>query len=349
MRTISIGDRKIGPGEPSFIIAEAGVNHNGKLDLAMELVEAAAQSGADAVKFQTFKAEKLVTGSAKMADYQVKNTGKSTSQYEMLKKLELSYEFHRELKAYAEEKGLIFMSTPFDDESLEFLFELGIQTFKAGSGDLTNLPFLEKIAQKELPVIISTGMADLTESKEAVEAILATGNSDLIVLHCTTNYPCPLEEVNLSAMQTLATELDVMVGYSDHTVGILVPQLAVAAGARVIEKHFTLNKQMDGPDHQASLEPDELKEMVDRIRIVEQIMGTGEKVPNPSELKIKEAARKSIAAVQFIPEGAILSEVMFTIKRPGTGLPPKRLKELIGKKAMRDIAMDELIQEHDFE
>ncbi|HEX2898168.1 MAG TPA: N-acetylneuraminate synthase [Bacteroidia bacterium] len=343
MNLISIADRKIGPGQPCFIIAEAGVNHNGDPALARELILAAARSGADAVKFQTFKAEKLVTKAAKMADYQVQNTGQESSQLDMLRKLELQYEAHAELKAYSESMGLIFLSTPFDLEGIDFLRALGVRAFKAGSGDLTNLPYLRKMAAQGLPMIISTGMAVMDECRDAVEAIRAVGDPGLVVLHCTTNYPCPEREVNLRAMQTMAQALGCMVGYSDHTDGILVPQLAVAAGACVIEKHYTLDRNMEGPDHKASLEPHELKEMVERIRQVEAIMGNGDKIPNPSELRIMEAARKSIVAATDIPLGATISLDLLDIKRPGTGISPKKMQDLAGKRAKVAISADTII------
>lgn len=347
MHTISIGKHRIGPGRPTFIIAEAGVNHNGQPELARRLIDVAAQAGVDAVKFQTFKAENLVTGSAKMADYQVENLGAETSQLEMLRRLELAYESHQELKDYAESKGLIFLSTPFDEAAIDFLLELGVEAFKAGSGDLTNLPYLEKMARKGLPVIISTGMANLDESREAVEAIHGTGNRQLVVLHCTTNYPCPPEQVNLAAMHTLERELECLVGYSDHTTGIEVPCLAVAAGACVIEKHFTLDKNMPGPDHRASLEPDELAQMVREIRRIETIRGHGNKVPNSSEIGIREVARKSVVAAEDIPAGTSLTREMMVAKRPGTGLPPKMMAELAGRITRRDLQMDQAIHLED--
>lgn len=349
MDTLTIGNHKVGPGQPVFVIAEAGVNHNGDPELARALIDAAAEAGVQAVKFQTFKADKLVTKQAKMAAYQVQNTGQETSQLDMLKKLELEYEAHQALKEYAESKGLVFLSTPFDEDAIDFLFDLGVEAFKAGSGDLTNIPYLEKMARKGIPVIISTGMATLEESREAAEAILATGNKQLAVLHCTSNYPCPFEEVNLAAMATLGRELGVLTGYSDHTAGILVPLLAVSAGAHIIEKHFTLDKSMEGPDHLASLEPGELKEMVAQLKLVETILGDGEKRPNPSEAKVMEQVRKSVVAAVDIPEGAVFSSEMLTVKRPATGLHPRTLKRIIGKRAVRTIAADELLSEFDFE
>lgn len=343
MNSISIAGRPIGPGHPTFVIAEAGVNHNGQTAIALQLIDAAADAGADAVKFQTFKAEKLVTKTAKMADYQVENIGAESSQLEMLRKLELQYADHAMLKDYAEERGLVFMSTPFDQDGIDFLKDLQIAAFKAGSGDLTNLPYLQKMARQGLPMIISTGMAVLAECEDAVAAIRAVGDPGLVVLHCTTNYPCPETEVNLRAMQTLGRHLGCLVGYSDHTDGILVPQLAVAAGACVIEKHFTLDRKMDGPDHKASLEPHSLKAMMEMIRHVEQILGHGQKVPNASELKIMEAARKSIVARQKIMAGEVILEEMLDIKRPGTGISPKKMQDLLGKRAKVSIEADTIL------
>lgn len=343
MNLISIADRLVGPGQPCFIIAEAGVNHNGDPELARLLIDVAADAGADAVKFQTFKAEKLVTKSAKMADYQVHNTGSEQSQLDMLRKLELQYADHAGLKAYAQSRGLIFLSTPFDEDGIDFLRDLGVAAFKAGSGDLTNLPYLRKMAAQRLPMIISTGMAVMHEVRDAVDAIREVGDPGLVVLHCTTNYPCPEQEVNLRAMNTICNTLGCMVGYSDHTDGILVPQLAVAAGACVLEKHFTLDRNMEGPDHRASLEPQELKEMVSRVRQVEAILGHGHKVPNDSELRIMEVARKSIVAAVDIPAGTLIREEMLEIKRPGTGISPKKLQDLLGKRARSAIAAETII------
>jgi N,N'-diacetyllegionaminate synthase len=343
VKNIEIAGRPIGPGYPTFIIAEAGVNHNGDTALAYRLIDAAAAAGADAVKFQTFKAEKLVTQAAKMADYQVENIGAESSQLEMLRKLELQYADHAALKTYAEARGLVFMSTPFDRDGIDFLQKLGVVAFKAGSGDLTNLPHLQQMAQQGKPMIISTGMAVLEECQDAVAAIRAVGDPGLVVLHCTTNYPCPEDEVNLRAMATLARELDCLVGYSDHTDGILVPQLAVAAGACVIEKHFTLDRNMEGPDHRASLEPQELTAMVQMIRHIEIILGNGDKVPNASEMRIMEAARKSIVAKQKILAGTRILGEMLDIKRPGTGISPKKMQDLVGKTAKATIEADTVI------
>ncbi len=343
MKPIFIAGRPVGPGYPAFIIAEAGVNHNGQTALAMQLIDAAAAAGVDAVKFQTFKAEKLVTQSAQMADYQIENIGQESSQLEMLRKLELQYADHAMLKAYAEQRKLIFMSTPFDQDGIDFLRALGVVAFKAGSGDLTNGPYLEKMARQGLPMIISTGMAVMEECREAVATIRAAGDPGLVVLHCTTNYPCPEAEVNLRAMATMAAELNCLIGYSDHTDGILVPQLAVAAGACVIEKHYTLDRNMEGPDHKASLEPHELQEMVQMIRRVEAILGSGVKEPNASELKIMAAARKSIVTREKISAGTEILAEMLDIKRPGTGISPKKLQDLLGKRTKVSIEADTII------
>ncbi|MFM2375100.1 MAG: N,N-diacetyllegionaminic acid synthase [Bacteroidota bacterium] len=343
MSLICIADRKIGAGQQTFIIAEAGVNHNGDTAIAMRLIDAAADSGVDAVKFQTFRAEKLATRAAKMADYQIQNIGHESTQLEMLRGLELPYAAHPELKAYAESKGLVFMSTPFDIDGIDFLKSLGVRAFKAGSGELTNIPYLRKMAAQGLPMFISTGMSVMDECRDAVNAIREVGDPGLVVLHCTTNYPCPEEEVNLRAMATMADALGCLIGYSDHTDGILVPLLAVAAGACVIEKHFTLDRNMDGPDHKASLEPSELKKMVEMIRSVEKIMGSGDKVPNASELRIMDAARKSVAAAVDIAAGTCLTMEMLEIKRPGTGIPPQKLQDLRGKRAKIDIHADTII------
>ena len=348
MHLISIAHKPVGAGAPCFIIAEAGVNHNGDPAIARQLILAAAEAGADAVKFQTFRAEKLVTASAKMATYQIANTGKERSQFEMLKALELPYDAHAELQAYANSLGLIFMSTPFDEEAIDFLADLAVPVFKVGSGDLTNLPYLRHMAAKGIPMILSTGMATLEEAREAVETVAAAGNEQLVVLHCTTNYPCPPEEVNLRAMQTLAQALGTIPGYSDHTNGIETSILAVAAGACVIEKHYTLDRNMEGPDHRASLEPGELKTMIAQIRAVEQVLGNGRKEPFPSEQAIKAAARKSVVTARAIPQGSILTADMLCIKRPGTGLHPRTLDELVGRRATRDLEADVLVAESDF-
>lgn len=330
-----------------IIIAEAGVNHNGDLDTAKKLIDAAVLAGVDYVKFQTFKAEKLVTKSAKRAEYQDKNTKDGDSQFEMLKKLELSAENHYLLMDYCNKKGIKFLSTGFDLESLEFLHQIGIKLAKIPSGEITNYPYLKKMAQLFSEVILSTGMATIQEIKEAIKVLTKNGVSaeKIVILHCNTEYPTPMEDVNLKAMLHIKEEFGVSVGYSDHTLGIEVPIAAVALGATVIEKHFTLDKNLPGPDHKASLEPNELKAMVDAIRNIEKALGSsGIKEPSKSELKNKEIARKSIVAGKNIQKGAVFSEENLAVKRPGTGISPMRWEEIIGQKAIRDFAEDELIE-----
>ncbi|MGE5628575.1 MAG: N-acetylneuraminate synthase [Solirubrobacterales bacterium] len=325
-----------------FIIAEAGVNHNGDVNIAKELVEAAAKAGADAVKFQTFKAENLVTKNAPKANYQEKTTGKG-SQFEMLKNLELSYQDHLLLKKYCEEKGILFISTPFDFESVDILEELNIPIYKIGSGDLTNIPLLRYIAKLRKPMIISTGMANLGEIETAIEAVNNVGNSQISLLHCTSNYPASYESVNLKAMITLKNAFNLPIGYSDHTEGIEIPLAAVAMGAEIIEKHFTLDKNMEGPDHKASLNPVELKQMVQSIRNIERAIGNGIKKPYNSEENTKIAARKSIVAKVNIKKGEVISYKNVDFKRPGTGISPEYIDFIIGKKALCDIDQDGFI------
>lgn len=328
-----------------FIIAEAGVNHNGSLDIAKKLIDAAKNAGADAVKFQTFKAEKLVTKETKMAEYQKKNTGKTESQYDMLKRLELSEEFHKILFDYSKKKGIQFMSTPFDEDAIDFLDRLGVDAFKVGSSDANNIPYLIKMAKKGKTIYLSTGMSDMAEIKESVDTILKF-NKDLIVLHCTTEYPCPYDQVNLRAISTMRKELGVPIGYSDHTKGIGVAVAAVAMGAIVIEKHFTLDRKMAGPDHRASLEPDELKEMVMQIRNIELAFGDGRKELVEAAKKYVAVAKKSVVAKQHISKGAKITADMLAIKRPGTGLPPKSIYSMIGKTARAEIEKDSLIKKN---
>jgi len=341
---IKIKNRIISKNHPCFIIAEAGVNHNGKLKLAKKLVDVAKKAGVDAVKFQTFKAKNLVSKNTEMANYQKKNTGKKESQFEMLRRLELHNRNFIKLKKYCNKKRIIFLSTPHTESAVDLLNNL-VPAYKIGSGDLTNSPLLKKIAQKKKPIILSTGMATLKEVEEAVNTIMPI-NKKLILLHCTTNYPCPLEEVNLRAMLTLKKEFNLLVGYSDHTSGIIVPTIAVAMGATVIEKHFTLDKNLPGPDHKASLEPKELKEMVKAIRNVEKILGTGEKNPTNSEKKIRRIIRKSIVAKIDIPKNTIIKKNMLIIKRPGTGINPKQIDKIIGKKTKKNIVQNELINQN---
>ena len=329
-----------------FIIAEAGVNHNGDMNLAKKLVDAAAEAGADAVKFQTFNSKKLVSKFANKAEYQKKSTDSDESQLKMLQRLELSKEDHLMLIDYCKQKNIEFLSSPFDLESIDFLNEVGIRLFKIPSGEITNLPFLKKISEYTKPVILSTGMSNLSEIKEALD-ILVTHNlsmENIKVLHCNTEYPTPMNDVNLLAMNTIQNELNVEVGYSDHTLGIEVPVAAVALGATVIEKHFTLDKTMEGPDHKASLDPEELKEMVSSIRNIEIALGSSEKKPSLSEQKNIPIARKSIVAKRDIEAGEAFSEENIAAKRPGHGISPMRWNELIGVKAKRQFSEDEIIE-----
>lgn len=328
---IDIAGHKVGVGRSCFIVAEAGVNHNGSLEMARRLVDVAVRAGVNAVKFQTFKAERLVTGDAPKAKYQMETTGAVESQYEMLRRLELSSETHRNLMAYCQQQGLLFMSTPFDEESADFLAGLGMVVFKIPSGEITNLPFLAHVARKGKPMIVSTGMANLGEVEAAVKTIENAGNQDLVLLHCVSYYPADPADVNLYAMRTMATAFGVPVGYSDHTLGIEVALAAVALGACVIEKHFTLDRSLPGPDHRASLEPDELAALVQGIRTVEAALGHGRKEPAISEMDTAAVARKSLVAARDIPAGTALSEELIAVKRPGTGLPPAMRPYLVGR------------------
>ena len=326
------------------IIAEAGVNHNGDITTAKKMVDVANEAGVDYIKFQTFVPEKLVSRYAEKAEYQKETTDAAESQLDMLRKLSLSENEFVALRGYCEEVGIGFISTPFDLDSIDFLEKLNMDFWKIPSGEITNLPYLEKIAKTGRKVILSTGMSDIQEIKEAVKVLETNGTTEIVLLHCNTQYPTPYEDVNLSAMSTIAKETGKEVGYSDHTQGIDVPIAAVAMGATVIEKHFTLDKTMDGPDHKASLEPDELKQMVNAIRHVEKAVGNGIKEPTASEKGNINIVRKSIVAACRISKGDILSEDNLTTKRPGNGISPFRWHEIIGLKAIRDFAEDELIE-----
>ena len=328
-----------------FIIAEAGINHNGSIELAKKLIDVAAESGADAVKFQTFVTDNLVNKSAQKADYQKQNTSKDESQYEMLKRLELDKKAHEAIISYCKQKKIMFLSTPFDHESIGLLNGFEMPIFKIPSGEITNLPYLRHIGRLAKEVILSTGMANLNEVQDALEVLIKAGTSKekITVLHATTEYPCPVSEVNLRAMQTIKATFDVKVGYSDHTQGIEVPIAAVAMGACVIEKHFTLDRAMEGPDHKASLEPDELKAMVQAIRHTEQALGDGVKRPSNCEAKNLKAARKSIVASRDIKMGEIFSTNNLTVKRPGDGISPMQWDMVIGENAPHDFFADEII------
>ena len=330
----------------TFIIAEAGVNHNGRLELAKKMIDAAVDAGADAVKFQTFKAERVVSRYAPKAEYQKKTTTADESQLEMIKKLELDAATHCILIDYCKKKNIRFLSTPFDLESIDLLNELGLDIFKIPSGEITNLPYLRKIGSLKKQTILSTGMTDLVEIKDALGILTGAGTKlkDITVLHCNTEYPTPFEDVNLRAMLTIKDAFPgVRVGYSDHTLGIEIPIAAVAMGATVIEKHFTLDRNMEGPDHRTSLEPDELKVMVHAIRNIEKALGNGIKKPSPSELKNKTIVRKSIVATRNIRKGEPFTEENLTAKRPGTGISPMRWDEVLGQVAQKNYKEDELL------
>jgi len=328
-----------------FIIAEAGVNHNGSVQLACKLIDAASASGADAVKFQTFKAENLVSKNAQKADYQKQATNQLESQLNMLKKLELDSNAHKKLINYCKKKDIVFLSTPFDHESIDLLNELELQIFKIPSGEITNLNYLRHIGSLGKEVILSTGMSTLEEIEKALIILTSAGTSkeNITILHANTMYPTPMEDVNLRAMQTIQDKFDVAVGYSDHTLGIEVDIAAVAMGATIIEKHFTLDKAMDGPDHKSSISPDELKAMVSSIRNIEKALGSGIKKPSKSEKPNINMARKSIVASKYIKKGELFSEKNITTKRPGTGINPMNWDSILGKVAERDYQIDDLL------
>ena len=321
--------------QKTFIIAEAGVNHNGKLSLAKDLINCAKSAGADAVKFQTFKSEELVSLKASKADYQKQTTNSSESQYEMLKKLELTHEMHLDLINHCKNNGILFLSSPFDCDSIDYLSSLDISIMKIPSGEITHVPYLRKIGKLNRQTILSTGMSTLAEIEFAINLLCDAGlnRSNLTLLHCTTEYPCPYKDVNLSAMKTMADKFNLPIGYSDHTPGITIPIAAVAVGATIIEKHITTDKSLPGPDHKASLDPLELKQMVDQIRIVEQCQGSGLKEPVKSEIKNIEIVRKSIFANKVIKKGDIFNDSNLVCKRPGTGISSKNWDMIIGKKS----------------
>ncbi len=342
-----IQDRLIGQDNPCFIIAEAGVNHNADLKMAKKMIDCAVDAGADAIKFQTFSADTLVTKTAQKAEYQKDTTGCVESQYQMIKNLELSYDEFKILSKYAKKKGIIFLSTPFDNESVDFLNDLDIPAFKIPSGEITNFPLLAQIASKKKPVILSTGMSNLAEIEEATTFLKNNGAKDIFLLHCVTNYPADIREVNLRAMDTIRCAFKLPVGYSDHTMGITISIAAVVMGACIIEKHFTLDRNLPGPDHRASLEPDELKNLVLAIREVELGKGSGLKKSTPEEEKNKLVIRKSLVAKKDISMGEQITVDMLTVKRPGTGIEPRYYSKIIGSKAIRSISKDELIEWHD--
>ena len=327
-----------------FIIAEAGVNHNGDIEIAQKLVDVAVAAGADAVKFQTFKAENIVCKDARKAEYQMETTDRGESQFAMLKRLELTSDMHEKLMDYCEQKQIMFLSTPFDVESLHYLVNCGLAMLKIPSGEITNYPLLREAAESGKKIILSSGMSTLDEVQSAMGVLRENGCQDLTVLHCNTEYPTPYKDVNLKAMCTMREALNIPVGYSDHTPGIEVAVAAAALGAEVIEKHFTLDRNMEGPDHKASLEPDELAEMVREIRNIEAALGDGKKEPSDSEKKNIAIARKSIVARCEIKAGEIFTEENLTAKRPGGGLSPMLWNQVLNKEAKRDFAPDEMIE-----
>jgi N,N'-diacetyllegionaminate synthase len=338
-----IGNHLVGANHPCLVIAEAGVNHNGSIDTARQMVRAAARAGADAVKFQTFKAEKLATAIAPKAGYQAKATGENENQLEMLRKLELSESNFRELLEECRKNDVLFLSTPFDEDSADFLDSIGLESFKISSGDINNLPFLAHIARKGKPIILSTGMSYLEEVDVAVRAVRAAGNQDLVLLHCTSNYPADPADVNLRAMIVLGQAFQVPIGYSDHSNGLEIAMAAVAMGACVLEKHFTLDRSLPGPDHQASLEPAELEGLIRGIRKVEVSLGSGRKEPAESEKSTAAVSRKSIVARIDIQAGTVLDDMHLIMMRPGTGLPSIMLPYVLGRKAQVNIPAGTLI------
>jgi len=334
-----------------IVIAEAGVNHNGDLEMAKELINVAAKAGADYVKFQTYKTENLVTPTAEQASYQKENTGGEETQFQMLKRLELKYEDHYELKEYAIKKGIKFLSTAFDDDSIDFLFSLGIDFYKIPSGEITNYFYLRNVAKKGLPIVLSTGMSNMEDIRNALEVLNEFGvdKKNITVLHCNSQYPSPVEDVNLSAMLTIQKEFGVAVGYSDHTAGIEVSIAAVAMGATVIEKHFTLDKNLPGPDHKASLEPIELEKYIEQVRLTEKMLGNGIKEPSESEKVNLIPGRKSIVAKTDLKPGHIITIDDLSVKRPGDGICPTKAESLVGKKTINKLSKDQQILMTDLE
>jgi len=339
--TISIAGRSVGAGAPVFFIAEAGVNHNGDPALAHRLIEVAAAAGADAVKFQTFRTEALVSRHAPKAPYQVETTGGAESQLEMLRKLELSVETFASLAKACQARGILFLSSPFDQASADDLERLGVAAFKTGSGELTNLPLLDHLAAKRRPIIVSTGMATLDEVATAVATV--GGRAPLALLHCVSAYPTPPQETNLRAMATMRARFACPVGFSDHTPGLTVSVAAVALGASIIEKHFTVDRTLPGPDHRASLDPAELTALVAAVREVEASLGDGDKRPTPAELPTRAVARKSLVAAHALRRGEMLTAAGVAVKRPGTGIAPGELDRALGRRLLRDVAVDEVI------
>lgn len=340
---VEIAGRPVGPGHPCFVVAEGGVNHNGDVELGRQLVEAAARAGADAVKFQTFVADRLATPAAPKAGYQVETTGAAESQQAMLRRLELSSAAHHELSARCAREGILFLSSSFDEESADFLEELGVAAFKVASGELTNLPLLAHIARKRRPMILSTGMASMDEVATAVRIVHNAGGSDLVLLHCVSAYPANPQHANLRAMRTMADAFDVPVGYSDHTLGADVALAAVALGACVLEKHFTLDRRLPGPDHRMSLDPAELAALVRSVRTIEAALGHGRKEPAPGEAEVAAVVRRSLVAARDLAAGTLLTEDVISIRRPGTGLAPALRSRLAGRRLKIDVPAGTLL------
>lgn len=340
---IEIAGRKVGPGHPCFIIAEAGVNHNGSIEMAKRLVDAAREAGVDAVKFQTWVTEKLLVPDAPMADYQKRNLDRELSQFQMVKELELSYDQFREVKAYADRRGILFLSTPDEEDSADFLEDLAVPAFKIGSGEVTNLPFLRHVARKDKPIVLSTGMSTLGDVETAVRAIEETGNLNLVLLHCVSDYPAEPADCNLRVMETLTAAFQYPVGFSDHTLGSAVAIAAVARGACVLEKHFTLDKELPGPDHRMSVDAKELAEMVRALRSVEAAVGAGRKWPAPSEMETRKVVQKTVVAAGEIPAGKVLEAEDLTLRRSSGGLPPSFLQLLIGRRTKVSIEANQSI------
>jgi N-acetylneuraminate synthase/N,N'-diacetyllegionaminate synthase len=341
MQKVKIGERFIGDEEPVFIVAEIGLNHDGKLHQAKELIKKAAEAGVDAVKFQTFHADKLLSRSTRGVSHLKME---EETPYKMFKKLEFGREEHIQLMEVAREEGILFLSTPFDEDGAELLFTLGVKAFKIASGDITNLPLLEFVAKKKLPIILSTGMSTLGEVEEAIDVIYGSGCREIVLLHCTSNYPPAEEDVNLRAILLLKEVFGVPVGYSDHTVGIFASFGAVSLGASLIEKHFTLSRTLPGPDHSISLEPKEMKQLVIGIRSIEKMLGEKVKRPAKAEFPIRNFARRSIVASVKIPKGTVIQKEMLSIKRPGSGIPPKYINLVVGRVAKSEIEKDELLR-----
>tara|TARA_B100000315_G_C14585561_1_gene592794 strand:- start:2573 stop:3622 length:1050 start_codon:yes stop_codon:yes gene_type:complete len=346
---IKISDKLIGENEKVFIIAEIGVNHNNDMDMAKEMIDKAKKAGADAVKFQTFKTENIILKTAPKAEYQIKTTGEEGSWFDLLKTEELSYENHKMLLEYCQQKGIIFLSTPYDEDSADFLEKLKVPAYKIASTDTNNIPFLRHVANTGKPILLSTGMSNLEEVAESVEAIRKTGNEKIILLHCTSNYPAKIEESNLRVLNTLKEIFKVLVGYSDHSQGNTVGLSSIALGATVYERHFTLDRNLPGPDHQASIEPKELAGLINEIRLVEKALGSDDKRPTEGEHETRKKLRKSIVTLKNISINTKITMDMIGIKRPGTGLEPKYFDQVIGKVAKVDIPQETLIKKEDIE